>query len=138
MNLGAAVAKMLPGLRTAADSLHTDLATIQRPSGPPSTATNGKVTPSFTELHTDYAVRIRSHEPFPQTPEVAGRTALIQRAELQCSASGAYFPREGDVLTITASTYNPGLVGREFRVAVAPQNSISSQHRAYVDEVRQK
>lgn len=123
--------------RRAAERLMDDRATIVRPSGPPGAPdpVTGVVTTPTTPLVTAYPCRLRSFEPFEAKAEVGAQQVTTQRTALRLPVSVTYIPEPGDIVTITVSRHDPSIVGRIFRVANKPTNSLSTAFRVYVDEV---
>lgn len=69
-----------------------------------------------------------------------GRDAEAGQREVRFLASVVKLPPDTDVarndlLTVTASTYDPGLVGRTFRVTDVPGNDWQVAREAMVEEV---
>ncbi len=131
----------LRGGRYRAKRRMTERATITRPTGakPVTDPATGKVTTPMDTIVEDYPCRLRSHEPFETRAEIGGRTVIVERTALRVAASAAYVPREGDVVQITASAFDPSIVTdppRIFRVANIPQHTGPTQFRVPVDEVR--
>ena len=118
--------------RTLAESLMLDTCTATRPGAPSTNTTTGAVTASSTSLYTG---KCRVQDGLSaQAVEAAGRTATIEHPIVHVPV-GAFAPRPGDVITITASATAAGLVGRAYRVTAAQVKSLATAHRLPVEEV---
>jgi len=68
------------------------------------------------------------------TPEAGGATFTVQRSEVHFPV-GAFVPAIGQVITVTAATLDPLLIGRVFRVVALLHKSAATAYRLAVSEV---
>ncbi len=110
-----------------------DTCTAVRPGAPSTHATTGAVTTSSTALYSGVC-KVQAGGLSSSAPEVAGRTATVERLEVHVPV-GAWSPRPGDVVTITAAASDSNLVGRVYRVTAAGVKSLATAYRLPVEEV---
>ena len=110
-----------------------DTCTATRPGAPSTDGTTGAVTTSSTSLYSGRC-KVQASGNSAQAVEAAGRTATVERLEVHVPV-GAFTPRPGDVVTITAAANDSALVGRVYRVTAANIKSLASAYRLPVEEV---
>lgn len=78
--------------------------------------------------------QVSTYEPQEATPESAGATLTVQRYRFKIPV-GSCSPAVGMVATVTASEFDPGLVGRKFRVVALLHKTAATAYRLSVEEV---
>lgn len=118
----------LPFLREQAESLMRDLATIRRPTGAhvtdPETLQD---TPELVTLFTDQRCKIQSATP-QSRDETSGEAAYLTES-LQVHVPIGVNLVEGDLIEVTASTLDPSLVGKTFRVRELARGTFRTANR---------
>ena len=127
------VAGILAGARVAAEALMLDACTVVRRGAPSTNASTGAVTVSSMTVYSGKC-KVQASGTSARVVEAAGRTATVEPLEVHVPV-GAFAPRPGDVVTVTASEYDPALVGRVYRVTAANLKSAASAYRLPVEEV---
>lgn len=138
--IGDDVASFLPELRAHAVSLMRDECVIERRTGrvldedtleyvdewvrvyPPEPAAAGRC-----------RVRVAATQPSQETP--GGRQFVVTDAVVQLPVDGTDY-RDGDRVTVTASEFDPVLVGVKLTVTSREAQSHSTMRRLHVSEVR--
>jgi hypothetical protein len=127
MSLGGIVARG----RAAAERLMVDTCTIKRPTGMSGT---DPVTETYAAAHYTGACRVVTREVDAITPDAGEREATVLRLRVDLPATTSDV-RVGDVVTVTASTYDAQLVGRSFRVVAPFHGSQKTARRVPVEEM---
>lgn len=99
--------------RWAAEQQMTDACTIQHPTGSSTDPATGVVTPTYSTVYTGAAKVNRIGSPAGQDVGEAHLAVLSPTIHVPITVTGVV---QGDLVTITASTLDPELVGRTFRV----------------------
>jgi len=115
--------------RRMAESLMVDSVSVSRPSGAVDPITGKPVT---TEVYAGRA-KVQTYEAFEKQPELGGGTVTVQRYTVHVPV-GAYVPLVNDVVTVTAATLDPGLVGRRYVVSGLLHKSFATSYRLLVDD----
>jgi len=129
--LGDALAAALPGLRAQAESRMYDTCRIAD-LGVPETAPDGSVE-VVGEVVYSGKCEVSTYEPYERTPEAGGATSTVQRYKVKVPV-GSLAPEVGQVVEITASRFDPNLVGRQYRVKGLLHKSAATAYRLLVDE----
>lgn len=120
--------------RRAAERLMVDRCDISRPgSGTPVTdPETGEVTVPREAVYTGRC-RVQTRRPYPSNPEAGEHawTTVVLEVHLPVSATGI---RVGDTVTVTDS-FDPGNVGRTFRVRSDDRKTYQTALRLLVEEV---
>ena len=106
-----------------------DSVSVSRPSGAVDPITGKPVT---TEVYAGRA-KVQTYEAFEKQPELGGGTVTVQRYTVHVPV-GAYVPLVNDVVTVTAATLDPGLVGRRYVVSGLLHKSFATSYRLLVDD----
>ena len=133
---GATVTGVLPELRTMAESLMVDTGSAKRPTGESvQDASTGTQTPTYTTIIASSKCKIQARALVVTTPEVAGRTAAIERLELHLPV-GSTALKAGDIWTLTAvGTLSSSRVGRTLRVMGPADKTFQTALRYQVEEI---
>jgi hypothetical protein len=99
--------------RVAAELGMADACVITR-AGDRTTDANGDVTTPTTTLYTG-ACRVQQHQASADEKNIGEDNLLLLRVEVQLPMTVTGL-EVGDVITMTASAYDPDLPGREFRI----------------------
>lgn len=135
------VALDLTRARLAAESLMVDACTITRDAKGADDDTldqaTGVLTPPNPDTTTVYSGPCLVHPvgniPRPEGLSEGGVAIVTARYEATIPHTAA-IARHGDVLTVTASQWNPGLVGRSFRVKEALAVSVNIRRSLLIEE----
>lgn len=106
-------ASVLARGRAAAEAGMVDACTVER-EGDPVTDANGDVTRPATTFYTG-PCRVQQHPATADAKDIGQDNLLLLRIEVQLPMSVTGL-EVGDVITVTASAYDPDLPGRAFRV----------------------
>lgn len=109
--------------RRAAEKLMVDNCRITR-TGEPTIGPDGREHISETTVY-EGKCKVQTYEPYEQTPNTAGHTAVVQRYSVHAPYGAGPF-EVGDKVTVT---------GREFRVAGLHEKTYQTAIRLLVDEV---
>jgi Family of unknown function (DUF6093) len=109
------VAAVLARGRAAAEKLMVDACTIKRPTGTTTDPDTADVVTSYTTLYTNQKCRIQSRGQWGERRDVGQDSLVMQTIEVQLPITVANLA-VGDVITITAATFDPALVGRELQL----------------------
>lgn len=122
----------LPRLRAEAEALMTATCTVYRKTG--TTHDGAFVSPTWEAVYTG-KFRLRSNGTYESSASgQTGASNTVQRNEARFPV-GAYWPQEGDVIEVTAST-DPGLVGSVWRISQpAPVSEHATSYRPPVDRL---
>jgi hypothetical protein len=126
------VSAALPILRAEAESLMLDACTISRKTGT-STDADGVVTDTYGDPFYSGKCKVQVRDVDPKNPEAGDRayTILTLRVDVPVSVTGV---ETNDRITITGSTFDPDLVGRNFRVVAPFHGSLKTARRLPVEE----
>lgn len=130
--LGDAIAGALPELRRAAESMMRDTCTVHTVTGQTVDDLTGKSTPIVEPVY-EGPCRVQTYEPYEANPEAGGGTATVQRYAVHVPVA-SFRPEVGQVVTVTASVFDPHLVGREFRVVALLHKTAATAYRLSVEE----
>lgn len=78
--------------------------------------------------------KVQGLDPLERNPEAGGAEVTVQRYRIDFPV-GAFVPAVGQIVTITASRFDPFLVGRMFRVVSLLHKSFATAYRLGVEEV---
>lgn len=137
MSLGADIAAALPELRAHAESLMVDACTITTPdpAGEPvwddETGTWGDPPPL-----TVYSgkCRVQTTMTGETNPDAGDREWTVQSLSVSVPMSATGFAI-GDTVTVTASEFDPDLVGRVFTITALAHKTHMTARRMRVEEV---
>jgi len=115
--------------RAAAERLMTDTCALERPGDLIDDITGE----AAMVLVYEGRCKIQTYEGYEQNPTAGGVVLTVQRYRVDLPVSVQ--PRPGDVVTITASETDPGLVGKKYRVTAPFNKSYATASRCFVDEV---
>jgi len=118
--------------RRIAESLMLDTCTVTSTSRTIDQTTGAEIVTS-TQAYTGRC-KIQSGATQESTPEAGGATFTVQRSEVHFPV-GAFVPAIGQVITVTAATLDPLLIGRVFRVVALLHKSAATAYRLAVSEV---
>lgn len=131
MDLGAELARALPGLRAQAESRMEDTVRLES-VGEPVTDEWGNVTAPRTLVY-EGPGRWQTYEPQESNPEAGGSTMTVQRYALHIPV-GSCRPAIGLVATAVTGVHDPYLAGREFRVVALLHKTAATAYRLGVEE----
>ena len=129
---GVSAASAVLAGRAAAERNMLDVATVTTTSRTIDPSTGAEVTTS-TLIHTGRC-KVQQSGSQESTPEAGGATVTVQRSEVHFPV-GAFVPAIGQVITVTAATLDPLLIGRVFRVVALLHKSAATAYRLAVSEV---
>lgn len=119
--------------RLAAESLMLDACTVHRPGAPVMNPDTGAVTASLTLVYTGKC-KVQRTVSQASNPTAGGHSFTVQDSRVDFPVSAGPFA-VSDVVTVTASTLDPQLVGRVFRVVELFHKSYATAQRTRVSEV---
>lgn len=119
--------------RLAAEALMVDSVTIQRATGTSTNDTTGVVTPTYSTIYTGACKVQRSAGGGRR--DVAEASVVVTQLELHLPIAGSTAVAVDDLATITASTMDPGLVGKVFRISGPADGTFRTARRLPVIEV---
>lgn len=131
--------------RTVAVELMVDACTVGRPNGTPVTDPDtGEVTAPLAPVYPDPEwpdehpwkhgpCKVQTYEAQESNPEAGGATFTVQRYAVHVPV-GSFAPQTGDVVEITATEFDPNLVGRKYRVVALLHKSMATAYRLGVEE----
>lgn len=127
-------AGMLATARTTAAALMVDACTIARKTGKSTHPTSGVVSDTYGDAYYSGPCKVQTRDVDPSNPEAgdAAYTVLRLRVDVPMSVTDV---EVDDLVTITASTYDPALVDRTFRVVAPFYGSLKTARRLPVEEV---
>lgn len=128
MSAGAA----LLAAREAAARLMVDECTVETVTSVATDEETGAATPTLVPVY-EGPCKIQSAEGVERTADVAGATVTVQRYTVHVPV-GVFDPAIGQVVTVTASSFDPHLAGRRFRVVALLHKSLASAYRLAVEE----
>lgn len=138
--LGHSIAAALPRLRAQAESMMLDTCKVEVVTGTTTDPLTGVVTPTYstvygpaTEPHRGRC-RVTTYEAHERNPEVGGATLTVQRYAVHFPV-GSFAPAKGQVITITAATFDPHLAGRKYTVVALLHKTAATAYRLGVEEV---
>ena len=76
--------------------------------------------------------KVGGDRPYENAQNAGGAFAVVQRYTVHLPATAGPFD-DGDLVTITAASMQPHLVGREFRLAGSDERSWQTSQRIFVD-----
>ena len=116
--------------RRAAEALMVDTVEITRPTGAVDPVTGKPVTATV------YAGRakVQTYEGYEQDREVGGGSVTTQRYRVDLPV-GAYAAVVGDVVTVTAATFDPNLAGRRYVLRGPFFKTAATAYRMFVDDL---
>lgn len=117
--------------RAFAQSLMIDACTIQHPTGLSTNPVTGAVTPTFVPVYSGVC-KVGPSTPAATEVAQAHLATLAPTIHVPATVTGVV---EEDLVTITASVYDPDLVGKKFRVQGPMQKSWGTARRLQVIEV---
>jgi len=106
------VAAVLARGRAAAEALMDDECTIKRPTGKTTDPTTGQVVTTYTTLYTTQKCRVQYRGQWGERRDTGQDAVVMQTIEIQLPITVTDLA-VGDTITITATTFDPVLVGRE-------------------------
>ncbi len=118
--------------RAAAERSMIDTCTVQRTTGE-SEGPGGVITPTTSTVYTG-ACRVQVRAETGTQSDVGEASLILTRHEIHLPISAVGI-REGDVVTITASTNDPDLVGRTYAVRDVLTKSEATARRVTAVEV---
>jgi hypothetical protein len=118
--------------RAAAEAGMVDACTVAR-EGDPVTDANGDVTRPATTLYTG-PCRVQQHQASADVKDIGEDNLLLLRVEVQLPMSVTGLD-VGDVITMTASAYDPDLPGRAFRIHDLAHKTEATARRVQCVEV---
>lgn len=127
------VAPILTAGWLLAESLMVDTCTIARRTTVTDENT-GVQTPTDTELY-DGRCRAQQGVADGQRADAGEVSVILLRVELQLPVAGTEGIAEGDIVTITAATFDDDLVGKVFRVRDVQRKTHPVMRRLRVEEV---
>lgn len=90
--------------------------------------------PSEIVLHANVPGRVKYPSTTVSEPDVVGQRRAEQDVQVRVAVGAAPLVRPDHFCRVTASTVDPGLVGRVFRVKGSPQGGQVTAHRFPVEE----
>ena len=112
---------LLRGREAAQRKLFTDSCTVRRPTG--DAVVDLRTVATYATIHSG-PCRLRTFRPNEVVVgQQSGATHSVARTEVQLPVAGTPVLQVGDVVTITASKYDPHLVGLHYRVVDDDLNS---------------
>ena len=143
-SLGAELAAELPELRALAESLMLDTARVDEITGVTTDPLTGASTSTYATVYgPDIAplpgkrsgmCKVQGLDPQEANPEAGGATLTVQRYAIHVPV-GAFVPKVGHVVTITATALDPNLVGHQYRVVALLHKTLATAYRLSVEEV---
>lgn len=118
--------------RAAAEALMLDACTITRPSGTTVDPETGEIIPNHATIYTGKC-KVQSREGQASSPEAGEAAFTVVSRQVHIPAQAVEI-LDGDVVTVTASTLAPFLVGRKYRVAGWSPDSYDTADRLPVEE----
>lgn len=118
--------------RAALTASLTDACTIQHPTGLSAPSAAGVVTPTYSLLYTG-PCKVKGADS-ASGQDVAGAHLAVLSPEVHVPVD-VVGVEEGDVITITASRYDPELVGRVFRTDGPQHKSHATARRLPCKEI---
>lgn len=101
--------------RAAAEVGMVDTCTIKRPTGKATDPDTGDVVTVYTTLYSGQKCRVQTRGQWGERRDVGQDSVVMQTIEIQLPITVVDL-QVGDVLTITAATHDPLLVGRELQL----------------------
>ena len=143
MSLGYDVAQALPGLRAQAEAMMVDRCRVERVTpGTVLNETTGEYTPTRVRVYppasaaaSDGICRYKAANTAVRDVEAAGQLLIEQAATLSLPISASLEVAEGDIVTFTASTFDPQMVGVEVRIAGEHHQTFATARRFPVEEI---
>lgn len=131
--LGDAIRGALPRLRAQAESMMFDTCEVREIVGE-ETGPDGRVVAVYGEPIYAGRCRVSGDRPYEQTPEAGGLEFNVRRFILSLpAATGPYL--ENMRVAITASEFQPHIVGNEYRIAAVDERTAQTAQRMYVEIV---
>lgn len=120
-------------LRQEAESLMVDACTVSRKTGQTTNPSTGVVSDTYADPFYSGRCKVQARDVEPTTPEAGDRAYTVLRltVHLPMSVTGV---EVGDRITVTSSTHDPDLVGRNFRVVAPFHKSFATARRVPVEE----
>lgn len=110
-----------------------DTVIVKRLTGTPATDGLGNVTPTYTTIYTGKC-KVQQRQAAAHPARVAEAEVFISRLELHLPVTAVGVASD-DIATITASVFDPDLVGRVFHVRELPRRSFPTTRRFQIIEV---
>jgi hypothetical protein len=121
--------------RTAAEALMVDACTITRRTGQTTDDLTGAVTPATTTVYTGPCkVQTSGSGAMGRRYDVAETTVVMLRLELHLPMATSAAVARGDLVTVTASATDPGLVGRTWHIHDLSHKSWATARRFLIEE----
>jgi len=130
----SAVSALLRG-RTAAEALMLDTITVTRLTSSVTDGETGVVTPTYSTVYTGPAkVQRTGRQTTARPSEVGEAEVFMSRLEVHVPVSVVGISTD-DIITVTASTLDPELVGQQFHVRQESHKSFETARRLGVEEI---
>ena len=120
-----------------AESLMTDTCTIERAGADSFNATTLERTNNAANIYTGVCRVTMPTSLSVRDAESVGRVMLEQQLSLSLPVETSVAVRANDIVTITASSADAGLVGRKFRISGTHHSSSATARRLPLVEVSQ-
>lgn len=127
-------ASILARGRIAAELGMTDECVIKRPGGKDTDPDSGDVVTTYTTLYTGQKCRVQSRGQWGERRDVGQDSVVMQTIEVQLPITVTNL-QVGDVITITAATFDPLLVGRELQLKDLNSESHATCRRVMATEL---
>ncbi len=115
--------------RSFAESLMVDRCTVTRPGGEPVfDPSTGDYTPAPDATVYDGPCRVQTPNTQETTPQYGGREVTVQDVVVSVPAS-VVDAQVGDTATVTASLFDPALVGARFTVVAGERKTHATARR---------
>lgn len=133
-DFAAEMARGTGELRTLAEDLMVDACTIERPSGVSITdPVSGVVTISDAAPVYEGKCRVQVAAQAEEQDDSGERRYMLLNAIVSVPVDATEY-RQGDLVVITASAFDPALVGKRYRVRVAVAKSHLTARRLHCEE----
>lgn len=135
MSLGADILATLPFLREQSDSRSTE--TLEFFTESFGAIPEGQIEPGLVEtvVHSNVPGRVKFHTIQVSNQEQAGQLVAVQQVSVIVPVGAAPNARPEQFVRVTASTIDPSLANRKFRVSGMPSSGQVTAHRYPVEEV---
>ncbi len=136
MSLSLAIAAELPTLRREAEALMVDSCTVTRAGVGPGTVneTTGAVTPPAPTTVYTGRCRVQVPQAVPSEQDAGGAPVAVQPTAVSLPVVGSEGVEVGDVVTITAATFDASLVGVTYVVRGLHRKTHATARRLRVEE----
>lgn len=129
--LGDDITRVLPEMRTQAESLMRDTVLVERPGRTTTDPETGQPATPYTTVYSGMG-KIQSNDQYESNPGVGTADRTVQRSLLHVPA-GAFQAAAGDRVTITGSV-DALLVGVRYRVVqIVPFKTFATAYRMFIE-----